>query len=123
LAALLIGVCGGTGAGKTTLARRIIDVVSEKIAVLIQQDHYYRDLGHLPFEERAHQNFDHPDSIDAPLLIEHLGLLQAGRAIDRPVYDFTRHVREQRVVRLYPRPAVVAEGTPTSASVSARPSR
>ena len=79
--------------------------------VVVEQDHYYKDPGHLSFEERVDQNFDHPDSIDALLMVEHIRLLQLGRAIDRPVYDFTRHARAQQVVHLCPRPVVVVEGT------------
>ena len=101
LAVLVIGICGGTGAGKTALTRGVIHVLSEE-SVVVEQDHYYRDLEHLSAEERAHQNFDHPDSIDTLLMIEHIRLLRLGRAIDRPVYDFTCHARAQQVVRLYP---------------------
>jgi uridine kinase len=86
-------------------------VLSEESVVLVQQDHYYRDLGHLPFQVRAHQNCNHPDSIDAPLMIEHIRRLRLGRAIDRPVYDFTCHAREPQVVRLDPRPTIVVDGT------------
>lgn len=111
MAALVIGICGGTGAGKTTLARGIISAVSEDNAVLMQQDDYYKDLGNLTPQERVRQNFDHPDSLDMALMIEHLRLLRSGKSIDQPVYDFSRHARQQQLVRLYPRPVVIVEGT------------
>jgi len=111
LAALVIGICGGTGAGKTTLARRIVAALAEESAVLVAQDHYYKDLAHLAPEQRAGHNFDHPESVDIPLIIEHLRLLRSGRAIDRPTYDFARHLRENRTVRLQPDPVVIVEGT------------
>lgn len=90
---LVIGICGGTGSGKTTLADRIISALSPGSVLVLQQDHYYKDLSHLPPEERARRNFDHPDSIDTPLLIEDLRRLREGQSIDRPVYDFTKHQR------------------------------
>lgn len=111
MASIIIGICGGTGAGKSTFAGRIMDALSGESAVLVEQDHYYKDLAHLAPEERARHNFDHPDSIDMSLMTEHLRLLRSGRAIDRPTYDFSRHVRENRTVRLQPCPVIVVEGT------------
>ncbi len=107
---LVIGICGGTGSGKTTIADRIISALSEQDVLVLQQDHYYKDLPHLPLDERAKQNFDHPDSMDTPLLTEHVRQLREGKAIDRPVYDFTQHRRVARTVRLEPRPALIIEG-------------
>jgi len=107
---LVIGICGGTGSGKTTITERIISVLSPESVVVLQQDHYYKDLPHLPLDERAHQNFDHPDSLDTPLLIEHLRQLREGRAIERPVYDFSRHRRGSGTVYLQPHPAMIVEG-------------
>ena len=107
---LTIGICGGTGSGKTTITDRIISALSPESVLVIQQDHYYRDLPHLPLEERAKQNFDHPDSMDTPLLVEHLAALRQGRAVDRPTYDFTQHRRQEKTVRLEPRPAIILEG-------------
>jgi len=108
--ALVIGICGGTGSGKTTITERIICALSEESVVVLQQDHYYKDLPQMPLDERAKQNFDHPDSIDTPLLVEHMGALREGRAIERPVYDFTVHRRSEKTTRLEPRPAVILEG-------------
>ena len=107
---LVIGICGGTGSGKTTITDRIIAALPEESVLVLQQDHYYKDLPHLPLDERAKQNFDHPDSIDTPLLVEHLRRLRQGLAIERPVYDFTQHRRLQQTVRLEPRPALIIEG-------------
>jgi len=110
MAALVIGICGGTGSGKTTISDRIIAALPQESVVVIQQDHYYRDFPHMSLEERARQNFDHPDSIDMPLLVEHVRRLREGKAIERPVYDFTQHSRRPETVRLEPRQAVIIEG-------------
>lgn len=110
MTALTIGICGGTGSGKTTITDRIISALSPESVLVIQQDHYYRDLPHLPLEERAKQNFDHPDSMDTPLLVEQLKALRQGRAVDRPTYDFTQHRRREQTVRLESRSAIIVEG-------------
>jgi uridine kinase len=107
---LLIGICGGTGSGKTTIAERIRQALPEESVASLQQDHYYKDLPGLPFEERARQNFDHPDSMDTPLFVEHLRRLRDGLPIERPVYDFTQHRRLPQTVRLEPRAALLVEG-------------
>jgi uridine kinase len=85
-------------------------VLSPESAIVLQQDHYYKDLPHLPLDERAHQNFDHPDSLDTPLMVEHLRQLRDGRAIDRPKYNFSRHRREAETVPMVPHPAIIVEG-------------
>lgn len=107
---ITIGICGGTGSGKTTITNRLIEVLSEESVLLLQQDHYYKDLPHLPIEERAKQNFDHPESVDTALLISHIRALRDGHAIERPVYDFTQHSRVPATVHLEPRPALIVEG-------------
>jgi uridine kinase len=107
---LVIGVCGGTGSGKTTIAERIIAALPESSVLVLQQDHYYKDFPHLPLDQRAKQNFDHPDSVDTALFVEHVRRLRAGQAIERPVYDFTQHRRSQQTVRLEPQPALIIEG-------------
>jgi len=107
---LVIGICGGTGSGKTTISERIIRVLPEGSVLVLHQDHYYKDLPHLPLEERARQNFDHPDSMDTPLLVEHVRRLRAGYPVERPVYDFTQHRRLPETVSLEPRPALILEG-------------
>lgn len=107
---LVIGICGGTGSGKTTITERIISALSPESVLVLQQDHYYRDFPHFSLEERTRLNFDHPDSFDTPLLIEHIGQLREGHAIERPIYDFTRYERDARTVRLSASPAMILEG-------------
>lgn len=107
---LIIGVAGGSGSGKTTVSRAILQRVgSERIAYL-EHDSYYRDLSHLSREERARVNFDHPDSLDNSLLIEHLEALCNGCAIDVPIYDFTKDNRTGNVRVVEPQPVVLVEG-------------
>lgn len=107
---MIIGICGGTGSGKTTVASKILETVDRKSVALLQQDHYYKELAHLPLEERARQNFDHPDSIDMDLFVAHLQSLQNGHPIERPVYDFTIHTRSRETVTVEPKPVVMVEG-------------
>ena len=107
---LTIGISGGTGSGKTTITNRLIQALSEDRILILQQDHYYKDLPHLPLEERAKQNFDHPESLDTPLLVSHVRALREGGSIERPVYDFTQHRRVPATVHLEPRPAIIVEG-------------
>ena len=107
---LVIGICGGTGSGKTTITERIISALSPESVLVLQQDHYYKNFPHLPLEERAWQNFDHPDALDTPLFIEHVRQLREGRPIDRPVYDFTKHERASDTVRMNPSLALILEG-------------
>jgi uridine kinase len=106
----LIGIAGGTGSGKTTVARRIFESLHLDSAVFIDYDAYYRELGHLPLEERERMNFDHPDSLDNELLLHHLRELIAGRPIQKPVYDFTRHTRAAQTVRVEPRGVILVDG-------------
>jgi len=107
---LAIGICGGTGSGKTTISDRIIASLPAGSVLVLQQDHYYKDLPHLPLAERAKENFDHPDSMDTLLLIEHVRALRAGQPIERPSYDFAEYRRLEKTVRLEPRAALIVEG-------------
>jgi uridine kinase len=107
---LIIGICGGTGSGKTTITRRIIEALTETSVVVLQQDNYYRDYPELPFEERVRVNFDHPDSMDTPLLADHVRQLRAGQAIERPTYDFPNFQRLKGTVCIEPRAAIIVEG-------------
>jgi uridine kinase len=107
---LCIGVAGGTGSGKTTVAEEILRRVGAEKIAHINQDRYYRDLSHVPENRRHHHNFDHPASVEEELLIDHVSTLKAGRAADLPVYDFVRHVRTKEVERIEPRPVVLLEG-------------
>jgi len=106
----VIGVCGGTGSGKTTITSRLSEALPSDKVVVLQQDHYYRDLSHLPPAQRAHCNFDHPSALDTGLFIEHIKKLRQSESIERPVYDFTQHRRISETVTLAPRPAILVEG-------------
>jgi uridine kinase len=107
---IVIGVAGGTGSGKTTVAREILERVGTIHIAYIPHDAYYRDHSHLPLEERAQVNYDHPNSLETELLVEHLKELRAGRSIEIPVYDFTTHTRTQQTRRIGPAPVVLVEG-------------
>lgn len=107
---LIIGVAGGTGSGKTTVANRILERVGTEHIAYIPHDAYYRDLSHLPHEERQKVNFDHPDSLETELMVEHLLQLREGRAVEIPVYDFTLHTRTQQTRHVEPARIVLAEG-------------
>ncbi|MBN1889094.1 MAG: uridine kinase [Thermoflexales bacterium] len=110
LAPIVIGVAGGTGAGKSTVAHTILDRVGYHHIAHLQHDSYYRDLGSMPHQERGQVNFDHPDSLETSLLIEHLKMLRAWQAVDVPVYDFTTHNRTERTARVEPRRVVMVDG-------------
>jgi len=110
LQTLCIGVAGGTGSGKTTVANEIVRRVGRERIVIVNQDRYYRDLGHLEGDERSHHNFDHPDAIEEQLLIDHVSLLKAGNPAALPVYDFARHVRLSVTERAEPQPVILLEG-------------
>jgi uridine kinase len=107
---IVIGVAGGTGSGKTTVAQEILKRAGTARISLIQHDAYYKDLGDLPLAQRALQNFDHPDALDNDLLIVHLNQLKAGQAIEMPVYDFTTHTRTGQTRRLGPNRIILVEG-------------
>ncbi len=107
---LIIGVAGGTGSGKTTVARVILERVGEEHIAYLPHDAYYKDNSHLPLAERAKINYDHPDSLETTLLIEHLKRLRAGFPIERPVYDFTTHSRTAETVTVQPHPIIMVEG-------------
>ena len=105
----VVGVVGGSGAGKTTLVRGLVDRLGSDTSVL-WFDEYYHDLVHLSPADRAVVNFDHPDSLDVDLLVAHLGDLLAGRSAEVPVYDFSTHTRSGRTRRVEPGPVVVVDG-------------
>jgi uridine kinase len=107
---VVIGVAGGTGSGKTTVAREILRRAGTEQISLIEHDAYYKDLSVLPPAQRAMQNFDHPDALDNELLIAHLTELKADRTIEMPVYDFTTHTRTAQVQRVEPRRVILVEG-------------
>jgi uridine kinase len=107
---LFIAIAGGSGSGKTTIARSVVDIVGRDKVVYLQQDAYYRDQAHLSFEERAKINYDHPDSLELELMVEHLQALRNGQPVERPIYDFGKHVRTDDTYTLVPEPAVIVEG-------------
>ena len=106
---MMIGIAGASGAGKTTLATKMKNALGDQV-VVISQDSYYKDLSHLPHEDRAKTNFDAPDSIDFGLLTAHLKQLKAGQAIECPVYDFTTHSRVEKTVKVEPKSILILEG-------------
>ncbi len=106
----VIGIAGGSGSGKSTVLQRILDRLGPGRVAILDHDRYYFDLAHLSQEERALVNFDHPASLETTLLCHHIDDLLEGRAVDKPVYDFTTHRRTERVERVEPRSLVVVEG-------------
>lgn len=107
---MIIGICGGTGSGKTTIARAIVKEVGAENVILVEQDSYYRNLSDMPLDERHQANFDHPDSIDSEMLYNHLKRLKAGDSIEMPVYDFKTHTRNIETDHIAPKPVVIVEG-------------
>jgi uridine kinase len=107
---VIIGIAGGSGSGKTTIAKSVVAAVGLNTVSLIQHDAYYRDQPHLALKERAKVNYDHPDSLETELLIHHIEELRGGREIRRPVYDFATHSRTTDTVLVRPEPVVVIEG-------------
>lgn len=107
---LCIGVAGGTGSGKTTVANEIVRRVGQERIVIVSQDRYYHDLAHLDGHQRSHHNFDHPDAIEEELLESHVSLLKVGQAAPLPVYDFARHVRVAATEWVEPQPVILVEG-------------
>jgi len=105
-----LGVAGGTGSGKTTVARHILDAVGGRRIAFIPQDNYYRDI---EWRDEAHlrgHNFDHPAAFDTELLVDHLSALKDGRDVDAPVYDFVKHRRKAETLRIEARPVILVEG-------------
>lgn len=107
---LVIGVAGGTASGKTSVVNAILDRVGRNRIAHIQHDSYYKDLSHLPLEERRLLNFDHPDALDTPLLIQHLKDLRRGRPIEVPTYNFATYCRLPTTQQVQPLPVVIVEG-------------
>jgi uridine kinase len=107
---MIIGICGGTGSGKTTVANKILQSVSANEVAFIQQDSYYRNLDQMPLDYRQKVNFDHPDAIDNDLLVEHVRALKSGRGVDLPIYDFKSHLRRKETLRMEPKLITILEG-------------
>lgn len=107
---IVVGVAGGTGSGKTTIVREILKGLEADDVLLIQHDSYYKDRSHLPSEERAHINYDHPDALETSLLIEHLKQLLLGQTVDIPIYDFVTHTRKLECQKVEPHKVIMVEG-------------
>lgn len=107
---LIIGIAGGTGSGKSTVARRVAEQLTHASVAFIDMDAYYRNYAHLAMEERRQINWDHPDAFDTDLLVEHLGQLGSGEGIEKPVYDFVTHTRSATTRRVPPADVIVVDG-------------
>jgi uridine kinase len=109
-AVFVLGIAGGTGSGKTTVAERVMAGMPAGAAAIVDHDAYYRDRSYLPRDARQSINYDHPDAIETELLVKHLGELRAGRAVEIPRYDFREHARRAETRRVEPAPVIVVEG-------------
>ncbi len=107
---IVFGVAGGTASGKTTVARAILDAVGASQIAYLPHDAYYKDMSHLSLEERAHLNFDHPNSLESKLLVKHIKQLLDGKDVHVPVYDFTHHRRTDETVLVEPSPIILVDG-------------
>lgn len=107
---LVLGIAGGSGSGKSTIARAVLEALPPGSGVLLQQDHYYRPQTHLPESERESVNYDHPDALELDLMSQHLDALRSGKSIQRPTYDFTVHDRAKEGVLVEPAAIIVVEG-------------
>ncbi len=107
---VVIGIAGGSGSGKSTVVRHLVEAVGRDRVCLLDHDSYYRDLSHLPFDERTMFNFDHPDALETSLMCEHLDELIQWQPIEKPVYNFRTHVREETTTRVEARSVILVEG-------------
>ena len=107
---LIIGIAGGTGSGKTTVVKQIMDQLPEGEVCIISQDSYYKSTDHLSYDERTKINFDHPKSIDFDLLVQHLTALKEGKMIEQPIYSFVTHNRTNDTLKTHPKKVIIIEG-------------
>ncbi|MBP1743078.1 MAG: uridine kinase [Firmicutes bacterium] len=107
---IIIGIAGGSGAGKTTVARTIAERLGSENVDYLSQDWYYKDLSHMTIEEREKANLDHPNAFDTKLLVSHLNLLHQGKPIEVPVYDYGAHTRKKETVHMSPKSVAILEG-------------
>jgi uridine kinase len=107
---LIIGIAGGTGSGKTTVVNKIAESFTEGEVAILSQDAYYYDNSHLSLEERRKKNFDHPESIEFPLMVKHIQALKAGHAVEQPTYSFISCTRQPETIRIEPRHVLIIEG-------------
>ena len=106
---IIIGIAGGAGSGKSTFTNRLRQYFGDDV-VVIYHDNYYRRQDGIPFEQRVKVNYDHPDSLETDLLVEHLKELKAGKTIECPVYDYSQHNRSSEIIKIEPRPIILVEG-------------
>ena len=106
----IIGLAGGSGSGKSTILRRLLEDLGPNRVSVLEHDAYYRPLDGLSLEERSRINFDHPESLESSLLVYHVESLLNGQAIAKPVYDFTQHTRAEKTIRVSPTPIIIVEG-------------
>lgn len=109
-APVILGVAGGSGSGKSTVVREVCRILGEGMASVVHHDAYYRDLSHLPFGKRVSVNFDHPDSLETELMVDHIRALLKGGAVEVPTYDFSTHTRATATECLHPSPVIVLDG-------------
>lgn len=107
---LIIGICGGTGSGKTTVVNKILEILPSDHVVILSQDSYYRDNSHIPLEERKSINFDHPDSIEFDLLLEHINELKKGNSIQKPIYSYISCTRDSQTIPVDSKEVILVEG-------------
>jgi len=107
---LVVGIAGGTASGKTTVAKKILKALSDHAVAFIDQDAYYKEMADLSPEERREVNFDHPDAFDTDLMVRHISDLKAGRAIEKPIYDFVAYARRTETKLIQPADVVIIEG-------------
>ncbi|WP_027634118.1 uridine kinase [Clostridium hydrogeniformans] len=107
---IFIGIAGGTGSGKSTIAKEIYGQFNEDCIAMIEHDAYYKDQSKIPFEERVKTNYDHPNALDTALLIEHIEYLCTGNAIKKPIYNFAEHTRQEETILVEPRDIIIVEG-------------
>lgn len=107
---LIIGIAGGTGSGKTTVVKKIVESLEPGEVVLLPQDSYYKDSSHVPVDERQNINFDHPDAFEWSLLSEHVSMLREGKSIEQPTYSYLTCTREPETIHIEPRDVIIIEG-------------
>lgn len=107
---VVIGIAGGSGSGKSTVVSTLVDELGTDTVGVLEHDAYYRDLSHIPLQERAFFNFDHPDTLETDLLLDHLDELKMGQSIEKPIYDFTNYTRTGETEEINPLPIIVVEG-------------
>jgi len=107
---LIIGICGGTGSGKTTVVNKILDILPSDHVVILSQDSYYKDNSHIPPEDRKSINFDHPDSIEFDLLVDHINELKTGNSIRKPIYSYITCTRDSITISVQSKEVIIIEG-------------